>query len=326
MLPKLHPPALRPGQTIAVVAPAGPVDITSLERACDRLSERGYRVRVPKDVGRRRGYLAGDDAARADEWNEAFADEAVRALFPARGGYGATRILDQIDYDLIRRHPKIVTGFSDCTALHAALGRRTGLVTFHSPHPIDGWGREAPPDAVTETTFWRAISAEAYRRDEQTGDGYVALSQAEAPGLTMRTPGVAEGRLVGGNLSLIAALVGTPYQWDLDGTILLLEEVGEPPYRIDRYLSQLRLAGKLAVLAGVVLGDFTDCQAEGGKPSLSLDTLWSDYFDPLGIPVLAGAPIGHARTNVTLPLGARVRLDAARRRLTVLENPVALEA
>lgn len=252
---------------------------------------------------------------------QAFGDPEVAAVFPARGGTGITRILDLLDYDLIRTHPKILTGFSDITALQLAIQSQTGLVTFHSPNPMDGLGRPEGFTALSARTFWRAVLADRYQDSQQ--ESYEVLTEAsEREKLSVLVGGVARGRLVGGNLALICSLQGTPYEIQTTGNILLLEDTGEQPYRIDRFLSQLRLAGKLDVLSGVVLGQFSECVPARDKPSLTLAEIFGDYFANLGIPVLQNFPTGHTADNATLPLGVEVELDADTKRLTILERPV----
>lgn len=323
----IYPRALRSGDTIAIVVPASPVNRERLDRAIARYEQLGFRIKTYGDLYRQHGYLAGDDTTRAQELMTAFTDPEVAAVFPARGGTGVTRLLDMLDYNAIRRHPKIFAGFSDNTALHLALQSQTGLVTFHSPHPMDGLGVEAGLSDLSDRTYWGALLADSYY--DSTGKlkqaGYeVPLTQAERKAITQRHAGVARGRLVGGNLALVTALMGTPYEIDTTNNILLLEDVGEPPYRIDRFLSQLKLAGKLDVLSGVLLGQFTDCVPLDEKPSLTMETIFQDYFGKLGIPVLQNFPTGHCRDNATLPLNVPVELDADSGRLTILENPVRL--
>ncbi|MGI9428770.1 MAG: S66 peptidase family protein [Bythopirellula sp.] len=317
----IYPQALRTGDTIALVSPASPVQREPIERAVERLEARGFRVKTYGDLYRQHGYLAGDDDTRAEELMNAFADPEVAAIFPARGGNGVTRLLDLLDYNFLRKHPKIVAGFSDITALHLALQSQTGLVTFHSPHPKDGLGTPEGMSELTARTYWRALLADEY----DNAIGYeVPLNERERESMSTLMPGTARGRLVGGNLALVTALMGTPYEIDTTDGILLLEDIGEVPYRIDRFLAQLKLAGKLEVLSGVVLGQFTDCSAPTEAPSLTLDEIFQDYFGELGIPVLQNFPTGHCRDNATLPLNVEVELDADQRCLNVLENPVRL--
>jgi muramoyltetrapeptide carboxypeptidase len=317
----LKPKALKRGDGISVVAPAGPVNPDRLERALERLRQRGFRPKSYGDIYRSHGYLAGDDATRADELMTAFADPDTSAVWCARGGYGAARLLERIDFDLIHRHPKVFIGFSDITALHIPIHQRTGLITFHGPNLQDGFGKtdEMPP--ANEASLWRAVLAE---RQQNVPIEHVLDGRDEEPG-TLRTirSGRAEGRLTGGNLSVLAGTVGTPFEFETAGRILFLEDVGERLYRLDRYLAQLWLAGKLQAAAGVLLGSFTH-DDEPREPAESVDELLNEYFSRLDVPVLAGFPAGHTRINLTLPMGALVELDAGDKRVSVCENVVAV--
>lgn len=322
--PPIYPPALRAGDTIAFVAPAGRLDRARMERARNRLEELGFKVRVPENLYRSRGYLAGDDDVRAAELMAAFEDPEVHAVFPGTGGYGSTRILDLLDYDVVRRNPKVLVGFSDITALHLAIQNQTGLITFHSPNPMWGLGSAGNLHPFSAKYFWRALLLEEDL--EPGGDAQPAGYSIDLPGdaspINVLVPGVGRGRLTGGNLSLIVALIGTPYEIETDGRILLLEDVGERPYRVDRCLCQLRLAGKLDHLAGVILGQFADCKPKESEASLSLEQVFRDYFAHLDVPVITNFPAGHSACNATLPIGALLEVDADARRVTVLENPV----
>ena len=254
------------------------------------------------------GYLAGDDQRRADELMEALLDPDVDAVFPLHGGYGAMRILDLLDYDAISRHPKIVVGFSDTTALHAALNRRAGLVTFHSPAPLGFFGKPGERDPFTWQSFERAVFA-----TERTAYS-VQIPENVRP-IEWLGSGRATGRLVGGNLSLISALEGTPYAIDCRDAILLIEDLREAPYRVDRMLRQLQLAGKLDTLRGAVLGAFTlnydrEKDQMTDDPRFSVDGVLRQYFADRSIPVLMHFPVGHQTHNATLPLGGVVEIDA----------------
>jgi muramoyltetrapeptide carboxypeptidase len=335
----VFPPALNPGDTIGVVAPSGVVNRKRVERAISRLQQVGFQVKTYGDLYRSRGYLAGDDQTRVSELMSAFTDPVVRAIFPARGGYGIARLLHRLDYDQIRRQPKIVTGFSDITALHLALQRHCNLVTFHSPNLMDGLGAVKGLGTLAEQSYWRALRADNYQATSEqnalpgksSGHTGYALLGSDSTGMlemgvvleTVQT-GQAEGRIVGGNLALIASTLGTPYEIDTTDRLLFLEDIGEPPYRIDRYLSQLRLAGKLDPLTGVILGHFTNCQPTEREKSLSLDEVMADYLAPLNVPVVRNFPAGHEMPNLTLPLGVLARLDADKGSLELLENPVTL--
>jgi muramoyltetrapeptide carboxypeptidase len=269
----------------------------------------------------------------------AFADPDVDAVFPVTGGFGATRILDVLDYDVIRRNPKIMIGFSDITALHVAINQRTGLVTFHSPVPEYGLGNDKNLTPFAAKWFWRAILAKNYRGalagSAEPGYTIVARpSAAEAstdasifadvpPAVTLRE-GNARGRLIGGNLSVIHALMGTPFEIQTDGKILFLEDVGEAPYRIDRMLRTLKSAGKLDHVAGVVLGGFTARKEDQpwDQSDATVDDVLREYFTAVPAPVLIQFPAGHVPYNATLPIGVLVELDATRGTIRLLENPV----
>ena len=334
--PLIWPRKLAPGDTIAFVAPAGELDRERMALARTRLEARGYRVVQRDDLFAREGYLAGSDERRADELMAAFRDPRVAAIFPGTGGYGTMRILDRLDYAYIRAHPKVVIGFSDITALHAALNRRAGLVTFHSPSPMWGLGSPEGMAPLAERWFFRAIERDARETWVVDAAGVAGAvsgppqGAGEAAGpppapLAAWGRGKARGRLVGGNLSMISALEGTPYAIDTRGAILLIEDVREAPYRIDRMLRQLQLAGKLAQLRGAVLGQFTrnfdrEDDQRRDDPRYTVDGVLRQYFGDAGIPVLVSFPIGHVRNNLTLPIGALVEVDAERVSLTVLES------
>lgn len=318
-MPTIKPDALRRGDAIGVVVPAGPVDRERIDRALDRLQQRGFRVKTYGDIYRSHGYLGGDDDQRASELMAAFANPDTTAVWCARGGYGTTRLLERIDFGVIRRHPKVFIGFSDITALHLAIGQQCGLVTFHGPNLQDGFGKpdEMPP--ANEAALWRAVMA-----DKHSGDSSGYEFECTGPvGAALRTirGGSAKGRLIGGNLSVIAGLLGTPYEIDTTHRILFLEEVNEQPYRADRYLSQLWLAGKLQAAAGILLGGFSHDDGESAESPAAFAALLDDYFRRLEVPVLAGFPAGHGHHNLTLPFGALVEVDATAQRVIVGENP-----
>jgi len=320
----VRPKALRQGDTISVVAPAGPVVRERIERAFERLRSRGYHIKTHGDVFRSRGYLAGDDKTRAAELMAAFADPESTAVWCARGGCGVVRILDRLDYDLIRHHPKLLVGFSDITALHLALQNRTGLVTFHGPNLQDGFGADEEMSATTEAALWRAIAPQQQTSTALPPSYTYAESGTRDVSLRTVMPGVARGRLTGGNLAVLSGLEGTPFEIDTVGRILFLEDVNESGYRVDRYLAQLALAGKLTEIAGVVLGSFScDEDADVGDEAALTEPLY-EYLGELGVPVLAGLPAGHQRENWCLPINALVEVDADARRVTMLERPVCL--
>ncbi|MFD9126949.1 LD-carboxypeptidase [Kitasatospora sp. NPDC059571] len=301
--PRVVPPGLLPGDRVAVVAPAGPVDPDLLDRGTALLASWNLEVTVlPHVRDRHLGHLAGHDRHRAADLTAALADPAVRAVFCARGGYGTQRMADLVDWDLAAAAPPtVLAGSSDVTALHEAAARRLGTTTLHTPMPATA----AFTDSPANTAHLHTVLFHPER---------VTELPLTAPPLV---PGIAEGRLAGGNASLLAASVGTPTALPPDGCLLLLEETGEEPYRLDRILTQLLRAGVLARAAGIVLGDFTDC----GDPA-DVEALLADRLGGLGIPVAAGLPAGHGELQLTVPLGTRARLTADGR-LALLEPPLA---
>lgn len=340
----IFPKALAPGDTIEIIAPAKYLDKERVTLATKRLEEMGFKVRLPKNLFRKQGFLGGSDEERATELMAAFADPEVDAIMPGTGGYGTTRILDRLDYGVIRKNPKILVGFSDITGLHVAINQQTGLVTFHSPLPEWGLGVDKNLSTFAAKWFWRAILAKEYHDTSEPGRprpralGYsifthprvppapddAKLFEDVPPPVTMHG-GKAHGRLIGGNLSVLHAMMGTPYEIQTDGKILFLEDVGEAPYRVDRMLSTLRLAGKFDHVRGVILGQFSAREKEAKwDDDESIDDVLKDYFGKLGVPVLNRFPVGHVRYNTTLPVGAMAELDADTQTLRLLENPVIL--
>ena len=297
---------LAPGALIGVIAPAGPAQPEALAALPALYGRFGYRVRIFPGCAQRTGYLAGDDSVRLADLHAALADVELAAVHCMRGGYGAMRLLDRIDpVLLLRARPKLLIGYSDITALHA-LWALHGLPTLHAPMATSDLlrpGREA--DALALFTLLQ---------------GGLHAGTVLAPALLpsypnsprVCVPGRAQGRLIGGNLSLVAALLGTPWAWQAKGAVLFLEDVSEDLYRVDRLLTQLRLAGVLDAVAGFVLGSFTEAE--------SPDALLREFLLPLGKPVLGGWPSGHGTPNLPLPMGVVVGLDAQAGTLTVLED------
>ena len=295
-------PALPAGGVIALIAPAGPAEL-DLNLATQWMHARGYQLRVYPGVWQRDGYLAGSDAERLRDLHDAFADDSVDAIFCLRGGYGCPRLLDGIDFELLRGHPKPFVGYSDITALHLAITRYAGFVTFHGPMlNADLLGNKQAP---TESSLLHMLS----------GQQPPTLEHPLAYPLTTLASGCASGRLLGGNLSMICAVMGTAFELDDEGIILFIEDVNEPLYRVDRLLTHMRLAGKLERLRGVLVGDVA------GVERAALERLLTQELGGLGIPVLAGWRSGHCDPNLTLPMGAQVRLDADQQ-LLVLEQDV----
>jgi muramoyltetrapeptide carboxypeptidase len=334
----IFPKALKPGDTVMIIAPAKYLDKDRVTLAKKRLEELGFKVKFQDNLFRKKGFLGGSDDERAAELMAAFSDPDVKAIFPGTGGYGTTRIVDKLDYDVIRRNPKILVGFSDITGLHIAINQKTGLVTFHSPNPEWGLGVEKNLSPYAAKWFWRALLAkEVYRpKMDMTHPGYTIFpkpGESDSPNnrkiyddvprpVTLRD-GRGRGRLIGGNLSVMHALMGTPYEIQTDGKILFIEDVGEAPYRVDRMLNTLRLAGKFDHVAGVILGQFTSREDEAKwDDDESMDDVLKDYFGKLNVPVVSHFPLGHVRYNTTLPVGAMAELDGKAQTLRIVENPV----
>ncbi len=272
------------------------------------LEEMGFRVKPGEHLRSAWGYLAGKDEERIADLNAAFADPEVDAVFCAGGGYGTPRILDKLDYEAIRKHPKVFAGYSDITGLHMAIRAKVGMVTFHAPMVC----RRKP------NQFARKAMLAAMTRPEPMG----LMASSRRHERRALSPGTAEGPLVGGNLSLLVSVLGTPYDFDATGCILFIEDVGEKPYRLDRMFTQLRLAGKFEQAAGIALGHFTGCDPEEGRPSQTVGEILQDYFGRMAKPVISGLPFGHEADNWTLPIGARAALNAEALTLEVTEAAV----
>ncbi|WOD40649.1 LD-carboxypeptidase [Nodosilinea sp. E11] len=305
--PRLLPPRLREGDVVGIVSPAGATfERDRLDLVIDAVRALGFVPRVAPHALARYGYLAGTDTERAADVNAMFADPTVKALLPIRGDWGSARILPYLDYDLIRANPKVVIGFSDISALLLGVYAQTGLVTFHGPHGITSW-REGQVEPLRQILMEGA--ALTYR-NPLLGADQDRLMRDQGRIHTI-APGRVTGPLLGGNLSVISGIVGSPYMPDTTGAILFLEDVGEPPYSIDRMLTQLKLAGVLDGLAGFVFGQCTACGPGAGYGSLTLEEILQDHIRPLGIPAYAGAWIGHVEPIWTLPIGGVVTMDAA---------------
>jgi muramoyltetrapeptide carboxypeptidase len=291
---------------VGIVSPAGATfERDRLILVIDAVKALGFVPRVAPHALARYGYLAGTDAERAADMNALFADPAVKALLPIRGDWGSARILPYLDYDLIRANPKVVIGFSDISALLLGLYAQTGLVTFHGPHGLTAW-REDQVEPLRRIL----INGETLTYTNPLLGGDQDRLMRDQGRIHTITPGRATGPLLGGNLSVISGIVGSPYMPDTTGAILFLEDVGEAPYSIDRMLTQLKLAGVLDGLAGFVFGQCTACGPGEGYGSLTLDDILQDHIKPLGFPAYSGAWIGHVEPLWTLPIGGSVTMDA----------------
>ncbi|MEO6280052.1 LD-carboxypeptidase [Roseateles sp.] len=309
---------LRPGDTIGLVSPANATfEREPLKMAMEAVQALGFKVKPGQFVAARRGPFAGTDAERAADINAMFADDSVAGILAVTGGSGCNRIVDKLDYDLIKRKPKFLGGFSDLTSLVNAIHRQTGLVTFHCPVAGSEWN-----DFSVQSFKAVAMNAEAaLLRNPVASSGDDLVTRDER--ISTIRPGRAQGRLVGGNLTVLASLAGSPYFPDCRGAILFLEDINEYIYRIDRCLSTLRLSGALGQLAGVVLGRFTKCEPGEGYGSLTLDEVFDDYFLPLNVPVFRGAAIGHIKRKLTVPVGALAEMDAQAGTIRLLGAAVA---
>lgn len=314
----LKPDRLRPGQTVGILSPAGATFVPEqLDIVTDAVRGLGLVPQVAPHALNRYGYLAGSDQERAADVNQFFADPTIAALLPIQGGWGSSRILPYLDYDLIRQNPKIIVGFSDLTALLLGIHAQTGLVTFHGPNGLTAW--RSP-----QTTSFRHVLFDAGRshiQNQWSGDDGDRLMQVSNRVRTI-TPGRAEGPLIGGNLSVLSGIVGSPYMPNLDGAILFLEDVGEYIYRLDRMITQLKLAGVFDNLAGVIFGQCPGCGPDPDYGSLTLEEVLRDHIQPLGIPAWSGAAIGHVEPVLTLPMGTRVAIDATLGSIHMLETAV----
>jgi len=293
----LLPPALKKGDTIGLVAPAGPVREQELfANGIRLLQEMGFQIKYNRDlIGLQEGYLAAGDRERADDFNRLWADEEVKALLCMRGGYGCLRMIEMLDMDLIRQRPKILIGYSDITVLLNVIAKETGLVTFHGPV----LSTLANSDKHSVDTFFQTLT------------GRLA-SVIKPAGLEILVSGIATGTLRGGNLATLVHLIGTPYETSWDRTLLIIEDVGEPPYRVDRMLTQLKKAGRLDRLSGLILGTFT-ADPPVGDGTMDYESVWNRTLELVGkqnIPVWANFPVGHTPRNTILPIGIEAEMNS----------------
>jgi muramoyltetrapeptide carboxypeptidase len=302
----IKPSRLRPGDTVGILSPAGATfHQDQIDLVVDAVKGLGFVPKLAPHATERYGYLAGPDEVRAADVNALFADPSIAALMPIHGGWGSARILPYLDYDTIRANPKVLVGFSDITALLLGIHSQTGLITFHGPHGITSW-REGQVDPLRRVV----INGEALTyTNPLLGEDQDRLMRVRGRVQTI-TPGQASGTLIGGNLSVIAGIVGSPYMPNTEGAILFLEDIGEAPYRVDRMLTQLKLAGILDNLAGFIFGQCTNCGPGETYGSLTPEQILEDHIKPLGIPAWSGAWIGHVEPIWTLPIGGGVTVDA----------------
>lgn len=293
----IKPPRLKKGDGIGIIAPAGPVKESEIQPGIELLESFGYKVISAPHLYHSKDYLAGDDNTRLEDLHSMFHNGGIKAIFCARGGYGTLRLLEKLNFELIGANPKIMIGYSDITTLLLAIYQKTGLVTFHGP-------------VVRELSKNRNQNLESVL-DLVSSEQLLDVNLTEGTALM---PGKATGILLGGNLSLICHLIGTPFMPSIKGGILFIEEKGEPLYRIDRMMTHLRLSGFLKGLRGLIAGRFESCGEISPINQLLLDTV-SD----LNIPVVSGLPVGHGLENIIIPLGLQATVDTGRMGLSIME-------
>ena len=309
-----RPRRLSAGDTVGLVAPASATFQTvDLDIARESLEALGLKVKVGRHLLGRHGYLAGADKDRAADINGFFADDSVRAVLPIRGGWGSARVLPYLDFETIGRNPKVVLGYSDITALLLSIHAKTGLITFHGPNGMGRWDAWSV-DYLRRVLFnGEAVTMENPRTMAEARNSLVPIENR----VRTITPGTARGKLLGGNLTVLTAILGSPYVPAWDGAILFLEDVGEDLYRVDRMFTQLKLAGVLGKIRGFVFGTCSECGPGEGFGSLTLEEILADHIKPLGVPAWFNAMIGHATPQWTVPVGADVDIDATKGTITM---------
>ena len=309
----IKPKGLKLGATLGIIAPSSPTTRENVEKAYYRLTKLGFNIKIGESCYEKYGYLAGSDDLRANDINQMFKNPEIHGIICLRGGYGSPRILDLLDYDLIKKNPKVFIGYSDITALHIAINQISNLTTFHGPMATSKVMENL--DDFTKDSLYNFIFENGFTTDTIKNPIYQQIGSING--------GVVEAPLIGGNLSLITSTLGTPYEIQTKGKILFIEEIGEEPYRIDRMLTQLKLSNKLKEAEGIILGDFNNCVSKNGEPedSLSLDEVIEDIIEPLKKPTLYNLKSGHCSPMITLPLGIPIRLDGNKKGLRVLDKP-----
>ncbi len=309
----IKPKKLKPGDVIGIISPAStPDDLSKIDNGVKYLEKLGYRVEIGKNVGTQEGYLAGTDEQRLTDLHSMFKNKHIRAIFSIRGGYGSGRLLDKIDYKLISKNPKIFVGYSDINALQMAFFAKTGLVTFAGPMVAVDFHEEV--STFTEEVFWRTITS-----NKKIGK----IKNPRNEKFYILNKGRAVGKILGGNLSLLTSLMGTEYFPKINNSILILEDINEAPYKIDRMLNHLRLAKVFKHIKGVILGHFVDCvEPDPEKRTFSLNEVIIEYFQNLDIPVLYNVKHGHIKENITIPYGVKCVLNATRSTIEIPDNAV----
>lgn len=309
----LKPKKLRKGDLIGLISPASsPDELDKIEKSVKYFEAAGYKALVGKNVGKYRGYLAGNDEERLNDLHDMFKNKDVKAIISIRGGYGSGRILDKINYNLIKNNPKIFVGYSDITALHSAILTKTGLVTFAGPMAAVDFYENV--SSFTEEHFWRIVTSDKKvgKIENPNGESFYTLIK-----------GKSEGRLFPANLTVLNSLIGTDYFPNLKDTILVLEDIDEPPYKIDRMFNQLRLNKIFKQIKGIILGRFVNCyESDKTKRTLTLNEVILDYFSQLKMPVMYNIKHGHVTDNITFPVGLKTKVNSQRGLIEITENAV----
>ncbi|AKL96968.1 hypothetical protein CACET_c35370 [Clostridium aceticum] len=304
----IKPKALKPEDTIGIIAPASPSTKEKITLAKKKLTALGYKVRIGKSCYAEHGYLAGKDDLRAEDINHMFWDKTIKGIICLRGGYGTTKLLDKLDLKTIKNNPKVFVGYSDITALHLAMNQKCDLVTFHGPMAASDFAGN-----IEDFTIKSFLTAVMNPKPIEVIENPISTK------IKCLVKGEAEGEIVGGNLALITATMGTPYEINTKGKLLFIEDVGEAPYRVDRMLTQLALAGKFHEVSGILLGDFKDCEAPEGEKSLNLMEVFEEIILPYGKPTIYNLKAGHCSPMITLPLGVKAILKATEGKLYMKE-------
>ncbi|AOR24947.1 S66 peptidase family protein [Clostridium taeniosporum] len=303
-----RPKPLKKGDKIALLGLSSPTTEERLDLSIKVMTDLGFEVIVGESCRSHYGYLSGEDKIRANDLNKMFFDKSISGIFAIRGGYGATRILDKLDYNVIKKNPKVFAGYSDVTAIHNVINCRCDLITFHAPMPATEIYKGL--DEYSEYYFEKSIF-----KSKPLGK-IINIKGMEMKSLVN---GKAEGQLVGGNLSVICSTLGTPYEIDTKGKILFLEEIDEYPYKIDRMIMQLKQCNKFKDANGIILGKWTDCLPPKGRDSLSLMQIFDELIGEEEKPIIYNFCCGHCLPTMTLPLGAKVKINATNREINILE-------
>ncbi len=310
----LFPKAIQKGDTVGIISPsAATADRMEFTYAQEAMEALGFKVKVGENLKNRFGHLAGTDQERADDLNAMFADPEVKFIICLRGGSGAARILPLINYETIKKNPKPLMGYSDITALHCAIQSQTGLTTFHGPNGSGSWN-SFHVKQFQQVFFEKKLMT--FQNEVTKGDDLVAKGNR----IQTLQGGTATGRILGGNLTVLSALSGTPYYPDFQGSILFIEDIGEDPYRIDRMMSTLQLNGTLSKIKGFIFGQCSDCKPGGGYGAFTIDQIMDQYIIPLGIPAYTGAMIGHIPRQFIVPVGAKVTMNADAGTFSLVES------